>query len=188
MATKLKFLVPTGHLGFTPFEADSFYRGVDKKPDFIVADSGSSDIGPYPLGSDHSHSPRAWQRQDLEHMLVAARKLGVPMIVGSASDTGTDSGVRAFAAMIRDIAAQHGLTPFKMATIFSEQDPEVIARAIANGKTLAGLGGRDNATEELLARTDRVVAVMGSDPIVEALKQGVDVVIAGRSCDSALCA
>src|SRR5690348_6460830 len=130
---ELSFLVPTGHLGFTPFEPDSFERGVARRPDFVVADSGSSDIGPYPLGSDNSHSPRAWQRQDLEYMLVAARNLGVPMIVGSASDTGTDSGVHAFAQMIRDIAAEHGMGPFKMATIFSEQDPAAIARKIASG-------------------------------------------------------
>ncbi|HEX6513906.1 MAG TPA: acyclic terpene utilization AtuA family protein, partial [Chloroflexota bacterium] len=180
--------MPTGHLGFTPFEAGSFDIGLARKPDFVVADSGSSDIGPYPLGSDHSHSPRAWQRQDLEHMLIGARKLKVPMIIGSASDTGTDSGVRAFAQMIRDIAQQHSLAPFKMATIYSEQDPKAIAQAIGQGVKLTGLGGREDATTELLARTDRVVAVMGAEPLVEALQQGAEVIIAGRSCDSALCA
>ncbi|MBC7345044.1 MAG: glutamate mutase, partial [Clostridia bacterium] len=86
----LRFLCPNGHLGFAPIKTESFYLGVATRPDFILADSGSCDIGPVPLGTDTSTSPLEWQRHDLEHMLLASRKLGVPMIIGSAGDTGSN--------------------------------------------------------------------------------------------------
>lgn len=184
----LTFLVPTGHLGFTPFETESFEIGLKRRPDYVVADSGSCDIGPYPLGSDRPHSPRAWQRQDLEHMLLAARRLGVPMIVGSAGDTGSDAAVTVFAEMAWSIARQHDLDPFRLATIRSQIEPAKLRRLMAEGVPITGLDGLPDATPELLRRTDRAVAVMGAEPIIEALRRGADVVIAGRACDSALCA
>ena len=98
MPQSLSILSPTGHLGFTPIERGSFDLGVARGPDAIVADSGSCDIGPQPLGADEHCSPEEWQRHDLELMLLAARRLGVPMIVGSASDTGTNRGVDHLAA------------------------------------------------------------------------------------------
>src|SRR5213078_4921907 len=97
MPQSLSILSPTGHLGFTPIERGSFELGVARRPDAIVADSGSCDIGPQPLGADEHCSPEEWQRHDLELMLLGARRLGIPMIVGSASDTGTDRGVEQYA-------------------------------------------------------------------------------------------
>jgi hypothetical protein len=88
-----RIICPNGHLGFAPLKAESFHLGVAAKPDFIAADSGSDDVGPVPLGMDTSTSPRQWQENDLEEMLLAARKLDVPMIIGSAGDTGTNSRV-----------------------------------------------------------------------------------------------
>lgn len=184
--TEVSILCPTGHLGFTPLEKDSFLAGCELKPDFVIADSGSCDIGPYPLGADGQASPAAWQRHDLEIMLTAARRLGVPMIVGSASDTGTDRGVDQFSALIREIAAQHGLAPFRMATIHAEQTREAMTARLASGVPITGLDGRADADASLLARTDRIVAVMGAEPIAAALKDGAEVVIAGRASDCAL--
>lgn len=184
--TEVSILCPTGHLGFTPLEKASFLAGCELKPDFVIADSGSCDIGPYPLGADGQASPEAWQRHDLEIMLLAARRLGVPMIIGSASDTGTDRGVDQFAALIREIAAEHGLAPFRMATIKSEQTREAMAARLSAGVPIKGLDGRADADEAVLARTDRIVAVMGAEPIAAALKDGAEVVIAGRASDCAL--
>src|SRR5262245_34220593 len=120
MADGMSILSPTGHLGFTPIERESFEIGVARRPDAIVADSGSCDIGPQPLGADEHCSPEEWQRHDLELMLLAARRLGVPMIVGSASDTGTDRGVHQYAEIVRELARRHRLAPFTLASICSE--------------------------------------------------------------------
>jgi hypothetical protein len=182
----VKLMSPTGHLGFTPIESGSFELGLRQRPDAIVADSGSADIGPYPLGADHGHSPEEWQRSDLELCLLGARSLGIPLVIGSAADTGTDRGVDGFVAMIRDLAAEHGLAPFTLAAIRSEISPTDLAAHLDDGHPIRGLGGRPDADSAAIARTDRAVAVMGVEPIRAALEAGADVVICGRSSDSAI--
>jgi hypothetical protein len=186
MRDQLSILSPTGHLGFTPIERGSFDLGVARHPDLIVADSGSCDIGPQPLGADEHCSPEEWQRHDLELMLLASRKLGVPMIIGSASDTGTDHGVRQYAEIIRALAKQHGLAPLRLATIRSEVTRDELTKRMKAGARVEGLDGRADLTLETVARTDRFVAVMGVAPIIKALDGGADVIIAGRSSDSCI--
>ena len=186
MPDRMSILSPTGHLGFTPIERGSFEIGLACGPDALVADSGSCDIGPQPLGADEHCSPEEWQRHDLELMLLAARRLRVPMIVGSASDTGTDRGVNQYAEIVRDLARQHGLAPFRLATIYSEVSRDELARRLGAGVRVEGLDGRPDLTPDVLARTDRLVAVMGVEPLIDALDRGADVVITGRSSDSCL--
>ena len=179
-------LCPTGHLSFTPLEKGSFLLGCAERPDYIVADAGSCDMGPRPLGADQHVSLEAWQRHDLEVMLVESRKLGVPMIVGSASDTGTDRGVDQFVRLIREIAREHRLAPFKLAAIYSEQPLDALRERQREGARIEGLDGRPAADAATLERTSRVVAVMNAEPIRAALRAGADVVIAGRSSDCAI--
>jgi len=182
----IRIITPTGHLGTTPLEKASFERGCGMSPDFIVADSGSADIGPYPLGADRAASDEVWQRHDIEAMLVAARRLRIPLILGSASDTGTDRGVDQYVRLVREITAQHRLEPFRLAAIYSETPVDEIRRRLKDGAVIRGLNGRPDCDAATLDRTDRIVAVMGTEPIREALDAGVDVVIAGRSSDCAI--
>lgn len=182
----MRILCPTGHLSFTPIEQQSFLAGCDAGPDVIVADAGSSDVGPRGLGANAQVSPSRWQRQDLEVMLLQARRLGIPMIVGSASDAGTDHGVDHFVQLIRSIAEQHGLEPFRLAAIYSEVPVEALHDRLRSGTRIRGLDGRPDADAALLEKTDRVVAVMNAEPIRQALRDGADVVIAGRASDCAL--
>ena len=120
----LRIVCPNGHLGFAPIKTGSYEIGAGSEPDLICADSGSCDIGPGPLGSDISSSPLAWQTHDLEQMLLGARRLGMPMIIGSAGDTGTNSRVDLFVEIIKDLARKHALAeipcrlvPFRSAQI-----------------------------------------------------------------------
>lgn len=177
---------PTGHLGFTPIERGSFETGLGANPDAIVADSGSADIGPYPLGADVEASPEKWQRHDLELCLLGARELGVPLIIGSASDTGTDRGVNTYIRILGEIAAEHRLEPFVIAAIRSEIQPSRLVEYLKAGATLEGLNGRGLADENTLRATSRAVAVMGIEPIRAALEEGADVIVCGRSSDSAI--
>jgi len=182
----LKIICPNGHLGFAPLRTESFQAGVLAQPDYIAADSGSDDVGPVPLGSDTSTSPEAWQRHDLEQMLLAARAHGVPMIIGSAGDTGSNSRVDLYVRIIKDLARQHGLKPFKIGYFYSEVDPEFVRAKMRAGAAVAGLDGYADLVEAELDATDRIVAVAGVQPYLRLLEAGADVIIGGRSSDAAV--
>lgn len=186
MPTPLKIICPNGHLGFSPLKPGSFWSAVEAGPDIIAADSGSDDIGPVPLGTDTCASPRAWQEHDLEQMLLAARKLGVPMIIGSAGDTGTNSRVDMYVGIIRDLQKKHGLAPFKLGWFYSEIDRDWLRARMRGGAEILGLDGRPSLTEAELDATDRIVAMAGAHPYRALLEQGCDVIIGGRSSDSAV--
>jgi len=182
----LRLLCPNGHLGFAPIKPGSFAIGCAAEPDAICADSGSCDVGPGPLGADNSSSPRQWQMQDLETMLLAARRLAVPMIIGSAGDTGSNSRVDLFVAMIREIAAKHRLPEFRLGYFHSEITKEDLRRRMLAGDTVEGLDGRAPLDLVTLEATDRIVAVAGVHPYIELLDKGADVIIGGRSSDCAI--
>jgi hypothetical protein len=181
----MKLLAPNGHLGFAPLQPESFERGLREGPDAIIADSGSSDIGPAPLALDYSPSPLAWQRADLTRMLVAARRLDVPMIVGSAGDTGSNSRVDLYVRLLREIAEEQRLGPFTIGYFYSEVPIADVRRRLADGHA-PGLDGRSELTGQDLDRTDRIVAVAGIHPYIALRDQGADVIVGGRCSDAAI--
>ena len=182
----LRIICPNGHLGFAPLRPASFHLGVAARPDYIAADSGSDDVGPIPLGSDTSTSPLAWQTQDLEEMLLASRRLGVPMIIGSAGDTGANSRVDLYVRIIRELAGKHGLPKFRVGYFYSEVATEDLRRRMRSGDTVKGLEGHADLTEAELDATTRIVAMAGVHPFIALLQQGAEVIIGGRSSDSAV--
>ncbi len=183
---QLRILCPNGHLGFAPTKEESFWIGAKTKPDYYCCDSGSDDIGPGPLGSDTSVSPYAWEKHDLELMLLAAREQGVPMMIGSSGDTGTDSRVDMYVQMIKDLAKQRNLPPFKLVSFYCELEKDYVRKKMAKGDVVEGLDSRKNLTLEELEATDRIVAVSGIHPFIKALEMGADVIIGGRSSDAAI--
>jgi hypothetical protein len=182
----LRILCPNGHLGFAPTKLGSFERGLAAGPDMIACDSGSCDCGPIPLGADGSASPLAWQRHDIEAMLLGARRLGVPMLIGSAGDTGTNSRVDRYVGIVKQLAEEHELACFRVGYFYSEVAKDVVRHKIISGDTVRGLDGRPDLSLAELDATDRIVAVAGIHPYVKLLDLGADVIIGGRSSDCAI--
>ena len=186
MKDQIRIVSPNGHLGFAPTKEESFHLAAATKPDYYCADSGSDDIGPAALGADRSVSMYKWQKHDLELMLLAAREQGVPMLIGSAGDCGSNSRVDMYVQIIKDLAAEHDLPPFKLAYFYSEVDTATLADKHREGVVFEGLDGRSNLTLEEIEATERSVAVTGIHPYVKALEEGADVIIGGRSSDVAI--
>lgn len=186
MKKEIRIVCPNGHLGFAPTKEESFYIAAATKPDYYCSDSGSDDIGASALGSDQSVSMYKWQKHDLELMLLAAREQNVPMIIGSAGDTGANSRVDMYVEMIKDLAKEHNLPPFKIGYFYSEVDKSYLQDKLNNEIVLEGLDSRSNLTQEDLDQTDRIVAVAGVHPYLKALNSGADVIIGGRSSDIAI--
>ena len=150
----------------------------------IACDSGSTDNGPYYLGSTRPLFPKPLYIRDLRHMLLASRSLDVPLVIGSAAGAGCDAGVEFLAAIIRDISREQGLR-FLLARIYSEQSTEYIEAKLLEGNVSALFPSPDLTVHDI-RHSERIVGMMGAEPISHALMEGADVVVAGRASDSAL--
>lgn len=182
---ELRMLSATGALGATPFDTESFHLGLQRDPHMVGADAGSNDVGPYGLGADQCYFPREWVKHDLRELLLAARERKIPMAVGTAGHMGTDSGVEYHASLIREIAEEEGLEPFKLAKIYTELDKATMHAKLAAGE-VESLDDSPTLTAEAIEASSHLVTVVGVEPYMEAYEQGADVIIAGRSCDDAI--
>ncbi len=182
---ELRVLSATGALGATPMDEDSFWRGVERDPHLIGADAGSNDVGPYGLGADVCYFPREWVKHDLRLMLLASRRRGVPMAIGSAGHMGTDKGVDYAVAILEEIAREENLPPCPLARIYVELDRATLHRALDAGE-VETLDGSPPLCHETIDATDHAVSVMGVEPYIEAFRRGAEVIVAGRSCDDAI--
>src|SRR5689334_522337 len=87
---EIRILAPNGVCG-SGFLEESFERGLANKPHFIGCDGGSTDPGPSHLGSGEPAFPREAVKRDLRLMLLGARRLNVPLMVGSVGTAGGDT-------------------------------------------------------------------------------------------------
>jgi len=186
MGTKqgLSCLVATGHLGYSPLHPETFWRGLELfEPKAVIADSGSCDIGPEPLASGKASSSAEWQKHDIEILLLGARQKGIPLIITSASDTGTNEGVDQYAQIVRDLVTEHRLGPLKMGLIKHDMTRNYLRRLLREGNIIRGLDGFPSLTRRDIERTTRFVPVMGAEPIMQCLSEDPDVVITSRTSD-----
>ncbi|MDQ4071540.1 MAG: DUF1446 domain-containing protein [Actinomycetota bacterium] len=178
-------LSATGALGHEPIHPDSFYEGIKRRLDFIGADGGSGDSGPYFLGADAPMNPEEWEKHDLELLLCAARERGIPLIIGSAGGCGSNRGVDDYTRLVKEISAEHRLAPFRLARIYSEVPLDYLRERMRH-EPIQPLGADAPLAQADLDATSRVVAMMGVEPYFAVFDRGADVVIAGRSCDDAI--
>lgn len=179
----LRVLAASGQLGYGIPEA-AFKQGVARGPDFIGCDMGSIDPGPYYLGSGHMAAPRAMVRRDLTLVLEAALTLGVPLLIGSAGTAGAAPHLQATAALLREIAQEHGWS-FRLATVASDVPPSVVQAAL-EARALHPIGPMPQPSQQDVAGCTHIVAQCGTETFERALACDPDVVLAGRACDTAI--
>ena len=177
---------PSGMLGGGGFTAESVKRGIAMGATAIAIDGGSTDSGPYYLGAGGSKSDASAVEQDLRILLAAARENRIPLIIGSCGTSGTDAGVDWVAQIAERIAAEDRLS-FRLARIYSELDAATVIAAIERGR-VRGLPPTGDLSPEAVRSCSHIVALMGHDPIVAALRAGADVVLAGRATDTSMVA
>lgn len=166
------------------FSYSAFRAGLERRPHMIGCDAGSSDFGPFYLGSGRDpKSPRA-VRRDLEIMLEAAVSRSIPLVLGSCGGAGADVHLERYVDAVRAIAAERGLR-FRLAVVSSEQSPKTLRSKLQEGK-VRPLGPVPELTQADVDASERIVAMMGVEPILDALDHGADVVLAGRATDPAI--
>lgn len=180
---EMRVLSPTAILGYG-FPQASFNRGMEFKPHIIAVDAGSTDPGPYYLGSGVSFTDRHAVKRDLEIILAAACREKIPVVIGSAGGSGADPHLDWCLAIVREIAAELQLH-FRAAIIRAELDKKVVAEALARGK-ISPLDTGHDLDEQQIAASTHIVAQMGLEPLLKALCEGAEVIVAGRAYDPAL--
>jgi hypothetical protein len=180
---RLTYLSLCGLLGYG-YPRVSLEAGLQHDLAFIGVDAGSSDPGPYYLGSGTSFVKEMQVRRDLEPALVAAVRRKIPLIVGTAGGSGARPHVDAFVALVRELASANDLT-FSMAVIYSDLDRTYLRQALDAGR-IAPCGHQHPLTDRAVETVCNPVAQLGTEPLIEALDEGADVVVAGRCCDTAI--
>lgn len=177
-----RVLIPTGALGLG-FDARALARGVAMRPDIIAVDGGSTDSGPAYLGTGRSKYSRAATKAEWRALMAARAEAGVPLVIGTAGTCGTDSTVDWMHEITAELAAELGQR-LKVARLYSDQPGERIREAMARGR-VRPLDPAPEVDEAGVGAMSNIVALAGAEQIAAALATGADIVIAGRTTDTA---
>ncbi|NDC38849.1 MAG: acyclic terpene utilization AtuA family protein, partial [Proteobacteria bacterium] len=180
---EIRVLSATGMLG-SGFKPATLKAALDRSPHFIGVDSGSTDPGPFYLGSGESMFSEQAYKRDLRLLLIARGQLKIPLIIGSACTAGAKPHLEQLKRLVLEIASEEKLS-FKLAIIHSDQDKNYLVHRLREGKIRA-LENAPALTESVIHQSVHIVGMAGVEPFIEALDQGADVVIAGRASDTSI--
>jgi hypothetical protein len=180
-----RVLVPSGALGLN-YDKLALERGIAAKPDIIAIDGGSTDSGPAYLGRGVSKYARSSTKIEWRGLMQARAKAGVPLVIGTAGTCGTDSAVDWMLDITREIALELNQS-ITIAVLRSSQNPTEMAAAWTDGR-IAPLPHAPKVDAQTIANCTNIVALAGAEQILAALQTGADVIIAGRTTDTAIIA
>ncbi len=178
-----RVLIPSGALGLN-YDKTALERGLWMKPDIIAIDGGSTDSGPAYLGEGVSKYARASTKTEWKGLMEARAKAGVPLVIGTSGTCGTDSMVNWMFEITAEIARELGQN-IKVVTLKSSQDPTATAEAFGR---ITPLPQAPEIDARSVAECTNIVALAGAEQINAALQTGADVIIAGRTTDTAIIA
>ena len=178
----IRYLSLCGLLGYG-YSLAGLKRALEEELDFIGVDAGSTDPGPYYLGSGKGFVKKLQVKRDLELILPEIKARKIPLIIGSAGGSGAKPHVESVLEIISEIAKEKNLS-FKTAVIYSDLSKEFLLEA-ANGH-LFPCGGAPEFNADDAVKLSNPVAQFGTEPIIEALKGEPDIIVAGRCCDTAV--
>ncbi len=181
----IRVLVPSGALGLN-YDKAALARGVAMAPDLIAIDGGSTDSGPAYLGRGVSKYARASTLLEWQGLMAARATAGVPLVIGTAGTCGTDAAVDWMVDITAEAARNLGQS-LRVAVLRSSQNAGDIIAALAAGR-VTPLPHAPEISEQTLAECTNIVALAGTEQIAAALDTGADIVIAGRTTDTAIIA
>ncbi len=185
MTDPVRILVPSGALGLN-YDKAALARGLALKPDLIAIDGGSTDSGPSYLGRGVSKYSRTSTMVEWRGLMEARAEAGVPLVIGTAGTCGADSALDWMLEITRDCAAELGQR-LKVAVLRSSQPVDAIAAAFAAGR-VQPLPHAPEVSAETIEGCSNIVALAGAEQIAAALETGADIILAGRTTDTAIIA
>ncbi len=179
----MRLLSGTGVLGYG-FESEWLTPERTGDLSFVGNDGGSTDNGPYHLGSGLPFGSRAAVQRDLTALLDVSASHQAPLVIGTCGGSGTNTQIDWLFDIVRDDARLRGRR-LKIALIRTELGPDRLEEALAEG-LVTPLDGVPELSTDTVRASERLVAMMGVEPIMAALRSGADVVLAGRCSDAAI--
>ena len=179
----MKIVALNGLLGYG-YSEEALNTAFSEKVDYLGVDAGSTDPGPYYLGSGKSFTDRSAVKRDLALALPKALEHRAPFIIGTAGGAGSKCHVLWLKEILLEIASEQNLN-FKLGTVFSDVSIEYVLEKSKSGK-LIDMSSEFPADRSNIKDSTRIVSQIGIAPIVELLKKDVDVIVCGRACDTAI--
>ena len=179
----MKIVALNGLLGYG-YSEEALNIAFSEKVDYLGVDAGSTDPGPYYLGSGKSFTDRGAVKRDLELALPKALAHKAPFIIGTAGGAGSERHVKWLKEIVLEIAAEKNLQ-FKLGTVFSDVSKEYVLEKLHAGKIL-NMSDEMPLSAENVEESTAIVSQIGIAPILSLLEQKVDVILCGRACDTAI--
>jgi len=175
----LKAVSATGQLG-TGFLEESLKTAASGAA-FIGCDAGSTDPGPFYLGSGKAQASRDAAKRDTRVMLEAGLDQGIPVLIGSAGTAGAKPHLEWMLEIVRELARERHWH-FKLASINTELDRQYLLDQFDAGR-ITPLDPAPDLTRDILIQAEHIVGMAGSEPFQKALDTGAQVVVSGRCSD-----
>jgi len=180
---ELRVLSTSGILGYG-FPERSFRLALRRRPHMIGIDAGSTDPGPYYLGSGKSFTNALFVKRDLRLILNAAIRLKIPVVIGSAGGSGARPHLEWCRDILLEVAREERLS-FKMGVIATDVPAGRVLKAKREGG-IRPLPFVPPLSEKSVRACSHIVAQVGIEPIIKALGRGCQVVLCGRCYDPAV--
>jgi hypothetical protein len=188
---EIRIYAPTAILGYG-YPRCSLENAIARRPHVIAVDAGSTDGGPAYLGIEpetvratgQGASMLEFVGQDVGPLLELSCDAEIPLLVGSAGFAGGNLHLAGAQIAFLKAAKKRGLR-FTMAKISAEIDGDYVKEKLRQGR-IQPLGAAPELTEAEIDAAVRIVAQMGVEPFIEALRRGAQVVLAGRANDPSM--
>ena len=179
----IKVLVPSGVLGLG-FDLEALNNGVKNNPDIISIDGGSTDSGPYSLGSGTSKYSRAAIKAEWKSLMIAREKAKVPLVIGSCGTCGTNGMVDWMENITIELAEELNQN-IKIAKLYCQQEKNFIKKKFQLSKIFP-LNPAPMLNDHLIEEMTNIVALAGAEQIQECINTGAEIILAGRTTDTAI--
>jgi len=179
----VKIVALNGLLGYG-YNEESLEAAFSEKVDYLGVDAGSTDPGPYYLGSGKSFTDRGAVKRDLSLALPKALEHKAPFIIGTAGGAGSSEHVAWLKEILLEIAKEQNLM-FTLGTVYSDVTREYVLEKF-DRRLISNMSDEFPLCREDIENSTRIVSQIGIAPIIELLNKKVDVIICGRACDTAI--
>ena len=180
-----RILVPSGALGLG-YDPEALERGIANAPDLIAIDGGSTDSGPSYLGRGVSKYARSSTKVEWAGLMDAAVRAKCPLVIGTAGTCGSGSAVDWLVGITREVLVETGRSA-RIAILKCDQPAARVKKALSENR-IAPLSPAPEIDDAAIDACTNIVALAGAEQVNAALATGADIVIAGRTTDTAIIA